>query len=624
MAASAVGILALVGAAGAASQWIAWRIKLPSILLLLFAGILLGPVLGWLHPDELLGDILFPFISIAVAIILFEGGLTLNRDEIRGHGRVVRLLLTVGVALSWLAIAATVHYLFDVTWAIAFLFGSIGVVTGPTVIKPLLRIVRPSEKISQVLHWEGILVDPVGAMLAILVFEYIVETESGGGVIDVGLVLASLVTVGFAFGAAFGAALAWLLKNRHIPDFLVESTTLLSVVAAFAVSEHLQHEAGLVAVTIMGIWLANSKGVRLQEIVHFKENLTILLISGLFVLLAARLEIGAIMNLGISALLFLFIIQFLIRPISVLLCTIGSGWSWQERAMLAWIAPRGIVAAAISSLFLLRLEAVDITEAELLVPLAFVMIIGTVVFQSVSSKAVAEKLSVRNPDPNGVLIIGADSVARTLGKSLKEAGVKVILSDGSGRNVREARSIGLKTFHGHVTSAHAESHLDLTGIGSVIALSKSQDLNSLAALHFRNEFDVANIYIVNQATGSPANPEEVSADLAAYQFLFSREHSYQNLSHLFESGVHVSSLKIDEGNLEQLNTMSSSSQHDADSALALHAYEDGSSGAEEFPCNNLRLFAVDGVGKAYIYTADSSPTLEAGWQLLYLADASDD
>lgn len=597
MAASTIGILALVGAAGAASQWIAWRVKLPSILLLLFSGILLGPVLGWLRPDDLLGDVLFPFVSIAVAIILFEGGLTLERSEIRGHGKVLRNLLTFGVLVTWVSIAVTVHFLFDVSLAVAFLFSSIGVVTGPTVIKPLLRIVRPGHKISQVLHWEGILVDPVGAMLAILVFEYIVEVEAGGGVLDVMLVLLSLVAIGLIFGAAFASVLVWLLRNRHIPDFLVESSTLLTVIAAFAVSEYFQHEAGLITVTVMGIWLANSKGIRLQEILHFKENLSVLLISALFVLLAARLEIAAIVSLGLSAFVFLLVIQFVIRPLSVYVCTIGAGWSWQERALLSWIAPRGIVAAAISSLFLLRLESAGIEGAELLVPLAFVMIIGTVVFQSLTTKAVASRLGVRNPEPNGVLIVGANHVAQQIGLSLKSAGVRVILVDRSAQHVKEARQNGLKTFYGHVTSAHAENHLDLTGIGRVIAVSRNQDLNSLAALHFRNEFGIANIYLVNQSAEAADEPGEVSGDLVAFQFLFSPEHTYQHLSNSLRAGARIGLFEVGEDDSGQL--------------------------ASALLPNAQYLFAINTDGRTFVYTADDAPSIDVGWKLLYLSERSD-
>ncbi len=636
LASNAIGLLALVGVAGAASQWIAWRVKLPSILLLLSSGILLGPVLSVLQPDELLGDILFPIVSIAVAIILFEGGLTLDRSELRGHGAVVRNLLIIGVVLTWFLIAFTVHLLFHFPWALAFLFGSIGVVTGPTVIKPLLRIVRPKQKIAEVLRWEGILVDPIGAMLAILVFEYIIEVESGGGFSDVFLVLLRLIGIGLVVGALFGYSLVWLIRNRHIPDFLIESTTLLTVIAAFAIAESLQHEAGLITVTVMGIWLANSKGIRLQEILHFKENLSVLLISALFVLLAARLEVDAVLSLGIAAIAFLFIIQFLIRPLVVWMCTLGSGWSWQERVLLGWIAPRGIVAAAISSLFVLRLDSVEVDAAELLVPLAFVMIIGTVVFQSLTAKFVADRLGVSDPEPNGALIVGANPVARKIGLALKSAGVKVLLVDRNKEHVRAARLNGLKTFYGHVTSAHAESHLDLSGIGYVLAVSRNQDLNSLAALHFRDEFGTSNIYLVNQENENADEPGELSHDLTAYQFLFSADYSYQKLNNAFRTGAEIQQIEITEAVLKKLTAPKTNVQDggDSDSAgkdiklqhVESHSVKRHDKQIAELLSTNIEdnkvLFVVDLDGKVFVYNADLKPNIKLGWHLLYLYKSS--
>ena len=630
MASNTIGLLALIGVAGAASQWIAWRVKLPSILLLLAAGIFLGPILGVLKPDELLGDILFPIVSIAVAIILFEGGLTLDRDELRGHGAVVRNLLVIGVLSTWLLIASTVHLLFDLAWPLAFLFGSIGVVTGPTVIKPLLKIVRPKRNVSRVLRWEGILVDPIGAMLAILVFEYIVETESGGGLFDVIVVMFSLIGIGLVAGAFFGFLLVWMIRNRHLPDFLVESTTLLTVIAAFAVAEFLQHEAGLITVTVMGALLANSKGVRLQEILHFKENLSVLLISALFVLLAARLEIAAVVNLGFAALAFLVIIQFLIRPLSVWLCTIGAGWSWQERVVLGWIAPRGIVAAAISSLFVLRLESVDIDSAKVLVPLAFVLIIGTVVFQSLTAKFVADKLGVSDPEPNGVLIVGANAVAQRIGLALKSAGVEVLLIDRNKEHVRKSRQNGLTTFYGHVTSAYAESHLDLTGIGCVLALSRNQDLNFLAAMHFRDEFGTSNIYLINQANEDADEPGELSHDLAAYQFLFGADYSYEKLSQTFRGGAEIIQLEITEAVMEQLainhsygeeadeneNPSDRRSKHFEDNVTV---EQDKNFATAELEANRvLIVVALD--GKVFVYNKDALSKIKPGWRLLYLSE----
>lgn len=593
MAASTVGILALVGASGGASQWLAWKLRLPSILLLLLAGILLGPTLGWLDADALLGELLFPFVSVAVAIILFEGGLTLNREDIRDYGTVVRNLLTLGLVVTWVSMAALTHWLFDFSWPMAFLFGGIGVVTGPTVIKPLLRIVRPNEKIAHVLHWEGILVDPIGAMLAIVVFEYIIEVGAGGGYQEVAFVVLRLIAVGTVFGLVAGLALGTLFKKRWVPDFLKESTTLLVVIGAFALSEMLQHEAGLLTVTIMGIVLANTKGLRLQEILHFKENLSVLLISALFILLASRLNFDAVTQLGFSAVVFLIVVQFVIRPISVWLSTIGSQWSWQERVLTGWIAPRGIVAAAISSLFVLRLETENVPGSEALVPLAFVMIIGTVVFQSLTAKWVANRLDVSNPEPNGMLIIGANKVAQAIGTALQSADVKVQLIENRRSLVKSARDNGLPTFFGSVSSSYAESHLDTTAIGQVIALSHDQDLNQLTAMHYRDEFGTENIYIARPSEHASGEPGDFSDSLTAFRYLFDESVSFSSLRRALINDAHI----------EIINA--------TDTEASLKALLG----------NDKLLFAIDQEGRPIVHTTDTDVELDDGVKLIVLRAA---
>ena len=631
MAANTVGLLALVGVAGASSQWLAWKLKLPSILFLLLSGIVLGPLFGWLNADELLGDVLFPFVSIAVAIILFEGGLTLSKDEIRGHGAVVRNLLVFGVLTTWILIAFTARLLFDMSWEMASLFGAIGIVTGPTVIKPLLRIVRPSEKIAQVLHWEGILVDPLGALLAILAFNYIVATSGDGSIASVMGVLLTLLAVGLSAGAFFGFTWGYILKNRFLPDCLAESSTLIVVIAAFALSEMIQHEAGLLTVTVMGVWLANTKGVRLQEILHFKENLSILLISALFILLASRLEFASISKLGFSTIIFLITVQFFIRPLSVWLCTIGSGWNWRERFITGWIAPRGIVAAAISSLFVIRLDSLDISGSELLVPLAFVLIIGTVVFQSLTTKWVADRLNVSNPAPNGLLIVGANSVARTLGKALQDADVNVTLMDRNRHRVQEARTNGLNTFFGNVTSAHAASNLDLTPVGKIVALSRNDDLNQLAALHFKDEFGTANVFLISHHSDPSDDPEDHAHNLTAFRYLFEPGITFEILRDAISRGASVVETKLTEQSARSINEDLARSQEDktqeANERTNFKIAENGKirverprsqSGLRQHFPDAILLFAIDPDGQAWVFTLDLEPDLGDGWRILSL------
>ncbi|MFZ1909604.1 MAG: cation:proton antiporter, partial [Burkholderiales bacterium] len=348
---------------GFGAQWLAWRVKLPAILFLLLLGLALGPIGGVLHPDAMFGDLLLPFVSLAVAVILFEGSLTLRFAEIRGLGPVILRLVSAGAALTLAILAWAGHVLAGLSWPIALLFGAVVSVTGPTVIVPMLRSVRPNERISNILRWEGIIIDPLGALLAVLMFELIVSGERSGEAHH-WLVFGQTVAVGA--GVGFGAAwlLGYALRRHLMPEYLQNLGALTLVLASFAVANALRDESGLLAVTVMGIVLANTKGLQMDDILDFKEHLSTLLITLLFIILAARLE-GPIPLLtvagGIGVLL---VAQVVARPVAVLASTLFSSVTWRERALLAWIAPRGIVAAAVSALFALRLQQLGVADAD--------------------------------------------------------------------------------------------------------------------------------------------------------------------------------------------------------------------------------------------------------------------
>lgn len=345
-----IGLLAL------ASQWLAWRIRLPAILFLLFGGILAGPLLGLLDPQELFGPLLFPFISLAVALILFEGSLTLHLSEWREIGKVVHRLVTLGALLTWAVISVTSHYLLGFSWDLALLFGTLTLVTGPTVIAPMLRVVSPTSAVANILRWEGIVIDPIGALLAVVTFAFIVSYAEGNAWSESLSTFAAVIACGSLLGAAAGWAFGIVLRRRWLPEYLHTFTALTVVIGVFIAANLIEHESGLLAVTVMGMWLANMRGVDIRPILHFKENLSVLLISGLFIILAARLDLHALLALGPVTLILLAVIQFVARPLNILACTLGSALNWRERALLAWIAPRGIVAAAVSAIFALRLE----------------------------------------------------------------------------------------------------------------------------------------------------------------------------------------------------------------------------------------------------------------------------
>ncbi len=506
---NAAPLLALVAVVGFICQWAAWRVKLPAILFLLLSGIILGPILNVIQPDILLGDLLFPVVSLCVAIILFEGSLTLRFDQLKEVSGVIRRLVTLGAVVTWLLTAALSHSLFNFDWPLALLFGSLVVVTGPTVIVPMLRTVRPNAKISNILRWEGILIDPIGALLAVVVYDFMIT--SGGADVALQHSLLSFVKIialGIILGLLAGYVLGLMLRHRWLPEYLHNFATIAIVLGVFTLSNAVEHESGLLTVTVMGICLANMRDVQVQNILSFKENLTVLLISGLFILLAARVDLSNVAALGWSALILLLALQLVIRPIAVWLSSTGNGLTWQEKFMISWIGPRGIVAAAVSGLFALQLEQQGYERASDVVSLTFFVIIGTVVLQSTTAGLIARLLGVTEPSPKGVLIIGANLVAREVAKTLQQNDFRVLLADTNYDAVSEARLAGLPVFYGNPISEYADQNLDLIGIGRLMALSHRREDNVLASLRYRHEFGAHNVFALKTRTEASVQENE--------------------------------------------------------------------------------------------------------------------
>ncbi len=539
-------LLSLLIGIGFAAQWLAWRTRLPAILYLLLSGALLGPGLNILNPDEIFGELLFPFVSLAVAVILFEGALTLKFDELKNLGRSVRRLLTVGVAITWVAIALLTKWLIGVDWGLAILFGAIMVVTGPTVIIPMLRTVRPNANISRILRWEGIVIDPIGALLAVLVFEFLVSAGSEHPIGHTVMLFFKVVLIGSGLGVAGGFLLSLFLRRFWIPEYLHTMATLTLVFVVFSISNAVAEESGLLSVTIMGMWLANARGLNLDEILHFKENLSVVLISGLFVILAARMNPADITSIGPQVLLLFLAVQFFVRPLSILIATIKTEINWREKAMLGWLAPRGIVAAAVSALFALKLADADINGAQLLVPLSFTIIVGTVLVQSLSAKWLARALKVNAPAPTGFILIGANPVAQAIGKSLKTLGFDVLLCDSNWGHIKTARMAGLNGFYGNPMSEYAEQKLDLSGFGKVMALSPYREQNAIASLHFRSDLGKNNIFtLLADSDTLPSEKHRISFGHHGL-VLFNKYLTYSRFAQLLREGAEIKKTKLTE------------------------------------------------------------------------------
>jgi len=597
--------LAAIGILGIACQWLAWRLRLPAILFLLLGGILAGPVTGVLDPDTLLGDLLFPIVSLSVAVILFEGGLTLRFDQIRGLTAVVRNLVTVGALLTWLLVALAGHFLCGLPGELALLFGAISVVTGPTVIIPMLRTVRLTARLARLLRWEGIVIDPIGALLAVVVFDFVAArygAAPGGATADALLAFGAILATGAALGLAAGAATGWVLQRRLIPEYLRNLFVLTAVVALFVVADAIEKEAGLLAVTLMGITLANMPEAELEDIAHFKEHVSLMLVSTLFILLAARIEFDPFLELGWATLAILCLLAFPIRAVSVAASTWGSDLSWRERALLSWISPRGIVAAAVSAAFALRLEEIGYADGGLLVPLVLVLILFTVIVQGLTAGAAASWLGVTEPAPRGALILGCGIVGRRIGKALSEQGIPVLLADSDWDNIRQARMEGLPVYYGNALSEHAEENMDLSGLGHLLALSGRPHLNALAALRFRREFGPDKAHELQsdadaQAPESPGAKHRVSARHRGRR-LFAEHASYATLAPRLRGGAEIRATPLSE-------------------EFGFADYR------EKFGASCIPLFALDANRQLRIFHAGVELKPEPGWVVLGLRDPGD-
>jgi len=537
--------LAVLGVLGSLAQWFAWWVKLPAILFLLLIGILIGPVFAWFDPNAVFGDLLFPIVSLSVSVILFEGSLTLKFREIRGLEKVVRNMVTIGVLVTWSIITVATRYLMDFEWPLALLFGALVVVTGPTVIVPMLRTVRPTARIANILRWEGIMIDPIGALLAVLVFEFIISSQHGeAGLAHVFASFGKTLAAGILLGGLSGQALGYALRHHWIPEYLHNVLTLTLVFAVFASANSLQEESGLLAVTIMGVWLANMKNVPIEDILNFKESLSMLLISGLFIILAARLTPAQLSDMGWAALGIFLVIQFIARPIKVLVSTLGSTLVWQERALLAWIAPRGIVAAAVSALFALRLEEAGFEQAPLMISLTFMVIIGTVVLQSATARPLAKWLGVAEPEPRGLLIIGANPVARAIATALNKQDFRTLLTDSHWPNVNKASMDGLDAFWGNAISQRADRSLDLVGIGRLLGLSQNDHLNVLGIQRYASEFGRNNVFTLPPGMDKTHSDIHVAATEQRGNVLFGEKITYGILATKIAKGGKIKATQL--------------------------------------------------------------------------------
>ncbi len=488
---------------GIIAQWVAWRLKLPAILPLIIIGMLVGPISTLFTEDgnKLIkpiysndsglfpGENLYYFVSLAISIILFEGGLTLRRSEISNVGPVITKLITLGSAITFFLAGVAAHFIFDLSWPISFLFSAMIIVTGPTVIAPILRNIPLKKDLSAVLKWEGILIDPIGALAAVLVYEFI-SIEEGHEYTWQGLIeFGKILLFGFTFGFAFANALILLIKRKLVPHYLLNVVALSAVLSVFVISDIFAHESGLLAVVVMGMVMGNSNVSNLKDLLYFKETLSVLLISILFILLAANINLPDLELLYNYKTLLLFgIVVFLIRPLGVFLSAKGSDLTFNDKLFLSWVGPRGIVAAGIASLLGSKLIVRGEPGAEYITPLVFMIVLGTVLLNAATARFMAKLLGVFLVKSEGILIIGASKVSRLIADYLKRNNRHVVLIDNNQINIEKANQIGLEAFTANIYADNLTDNIELNDVGYLMALTGNSDINKYAIDKFKSQF----------------------------------------------------------------------------------------------------------------------------------------
>ncbi len=539
---------------GILAQWFAWRFKIPAILPLILIGLLVGPIASeffnedgskWIEPiwngkkGLFPGNGLYYFVSLAISIILFEGGLTLKMGEIKSVGPVITKLITLGSAVTFFGAGFVAHDVFDLSWEISFLFSGLIIVTGPTVITPILRNIPLKKDISTVLKWEGILIDPIGALVAVLVFEFI-SVGGGSGFTQTALLeFGKIVLFGTTFGFTFAHALAFAVNKKLIPHYLLNVVSLSTVLLVFVASDVFAHESGLLAVVVMGMVLGNGKLNNLDELLYFKESLSVLLISILFILLAANIDYDQLLLLyNVKTLILFLLIVFVIRPIAVFLSTHKSNLKINEKLFISWVGPRGIVAAGIASLFGSKLLKQGVAGAEYITPLVFMIVLGTVLLNATTARLFAKLVGVFLKRSDAILFVGASSPARLIASYLKDTGRRIILIDSNKSFIEEANELGLEAFSVNIYDDDLSDNIELNDVGYLLAMTGSETVNEYAVNHFSDDLGEMGAYRL------PTSEEVKSYKEGEKNNFLIPKDDYINLSEVFRDYPEICEVEI--------------------------------------------------------------------------------
>jgi NhaP-type Na+/H+ or K+/H+ antiporter len=536
--------IAIIGLAGFAAQWGAWRLKVPAIVFLLLTGFVFGPVLHVIRPDALMGGLLRPAIAVAVSIILFEASLNLNLKEIRGFRRSVRHIVLIGGPVSWVLTSWAAHYIGGLSWPTAVTFGGLLIVTGPTVIVPLLRSAHLNSRVGSILKWEGIINDPLGVLYAVLAYEYFSYVYAHPTVhATFFLHFADVLIAVMGASVVAGFVTAYILQRGLVPEYLKSYFLFIVVVALFCACNAAMDEAGFLAVTVLGITVGNRHIASLNEIRKFKETVTLLLVSGVFILLTARMDPALLLNVNLRGFAFILAILFVIRPLAVLASSVGTDMKWREMLMIGWVAPRGIVCAAIAGVMGPELVAAGFPDGDMVLPLAFAIVVVTVLLHSLTVKPLGLRLKLAVENAGGLLIIGATDWSAQFAEVLKDKDIPVLIADSNWHRLKKARLASLPVFYGEILSEEADFTVDHSGFGGLLAATDNGAYNALACNTFAPDFGRERVWQLAGADDVSAERKKVAMTLLGKVFADTALDS-DTLSERFAKGDRFKATKI--------------------------------------------------------------------------------
>lgn len=475
-------------------QWLGWKFKTPAIVFLLTGGFLAG-YFDLVQPEALLGDLLNPIVSLAVGIILFEGALNLNFKEIKEARYAIKRIIVIGGPVAWGLTTLALHYIAGLSFPVSITFGALLIVTGPTVIMPLLKNAHLKERPASILKWEGIINDPVGAVLAILCYEYykiqsLGEHTLSGFFLGTGL---GIVLIGF-FGVLISYVVARLFDRDMIPEYLKPAFLLSVVLIFFVLCNSIEHDFGLIGVTIMGVAMANMGIKAIEELKKFKETISIMLISGVFIILTSNIDPAILFNISWQGFAFVAVLLFVIRPLTLIVSNIGGNMSWQEVALTGWVAPRGIVCAAVAGVLGPYLVEIGYQDGEQLLALAFAIVLCTVFAHGLTAKPLGKFLNLAYTDKDGLIIVGASEWAVQFAKTLQSRNVDVMIADKNWHALRGARLSDVPIYYGEILSEETEYHVEVARYNAIAAVTNNPAYNALICNMFVHEFGRDKVY----------------------------------------------------------------------------------------------------------------------------------